>query len=243
MGQRGEVGATGWAASLQFGALNVPLTAAGGGWAASKWRWELSFTVPQGTPERVYALVLGSDSTATDTAMHAVKVLRGVRQRLLLRADQRHAPARARLLRGHQHPINAADTSGMADFDAVIEDLNVIHPEFIIHTGDLVNEGELEEYLGMYEMGRAQAMLNRLRGSGLGLDRQPRHRWLEADAAARRLLAQELVALLRLEVAREPARGRSVPLAGLHLRLRAAALIGLEAYINNGSYDHYRQDL
>ena len=45
--------------------------------------------------------------------------------------------------------INTADTSGMGDFDAVIEDVNIIHPQFIIHTGDLVNEGELEEYLGM----------------------------------------------------------------------------------------------
>ena len=37
--------------------------------------------------------------------------------------------------------INTSDTTGMADFDAIIDDMNLIHPEFILHTGDLVNEG------------------------------------------------------------------------------------------------------
>jgi hypothetical protein len=48
------------------------------------------------------------------------------------------------------------------DFSAVIADLNLIHPEFVLHTGDFINEGELEEYLGMYEMGRAKDVLSRL---------------------------------------------------------------------------------
>src|SRR5689334_24066423 len=39
-------GAGNWSASLQLGALTVPLTPSGGGWQASKGRWELSFTVP-----------------------------------------------------------------------------------------------------------------------------------------------------------------------------------------------------
>ena len=57
-------GATGWNASLKFGALNVPLTATGGGWQPMKSRWEFTFTVPPNTPEETYALLLASDSTA-----------------------------------------------------------------------------------------------------------------------------------------------------------------------------------
>ena len=69
--------ATGWTASLQLGALTLPLAPAGGGWLASKGRWELAFTVPADVPEEVYALVLTSNTTPTDLAEHAVKVLPG----------------------------------------------------------------------------------------------------------------------------------------------------------------------
>src|SRR5437867_6118489 len=50
--------ASGWSASLQYGARVVPLVPAGGGWQPTKGRWELSFTVPPGTQEEVYALIL-----------------------------------------------------------------------------------------------------------------------------------------------------------------------------------------
>jgi len=153
--------AMGWTVSLQLGALTLPLTPSGGGWQASKSRWERSFTVPASAPEEVYSLVLVSDVTAPDRAEHAVKVLPSFRtDYYFAQISDTQLPTHALSSNG---VIDVADTSGIADFDAVIEDLNVIYPEFIIHTGDLVNEGELEEYLGMYEMGRAQSMPSRLR--------------------------------------------------------------------------------
>src|SRR5262249_52946533 len=66
-------GAGNWAAALHFGALTVPLTAAGGGYQATKGRWELGFTVPGGTPEETYDLELTSNATALDIASHAVR--------------------------------------------------------------------------------------------------------------------------------------------------------------------------
>jgi len=39
------------------------------------------------------------------------------------------------------------DSSEVEDFKAVIADINLINPAFVLHTGDLVNEGELEDYL------------------------------------------------------------------------------------------------
>src|SRR6185295_11537357 len=154
-------GTTGWSASLTYGALTVPLTAAGGGWQASKNRWELQYTVPVGTQEEIYALRLTSNSTVPDVAAHAVKVFPSFPASFYFaQISDTHLPEHAFSSNGQ---INPADTTGMADFQAVIEDLNAIHPMFIVLSGDFVNEGELEEYLGMYEMGRAQGMLNRLR--------------------------------------------------------------------------------
>ncbi|HEY6866122.1 MAG TPA: metallophosphoesterase, partial [Candidatus Eisenbacteria bacterium] len=152
---------TGWTASLQLGALIVPLAPAGGGYDASLGRWVLAFTVPPGTPEELYDLSLASDQTAPDLAAHAVKVLGAYRSDFYFaQISDTHLPEHTFSSGG---TINTADTSGMGDFDAVIADLNLIHPEFILHTGDMVNEGELEEYLGMFEMGRAQQMISRLR--------------------------------------------------------------------------------
>src|SRR5229473_3542932 len=160
---------TGWQAKLVYGTVEPAVAPAGGGYVASRNRWELRFYVPQvvaegsggGFPEEVYDLVLTSDQTAPDTSRHAVQLLNSFQN------DYYFAQISDTHLPSHKFSSDAgfstADTSGFADYDAVVEDLNVIHPEFIIHTGDLVNEGELEDYLSMFEMSRAKEALSRLR--------------------------------------------------------------------------------
>jgi hypothetical protein len=50
----------------------------------------------------------------------------------------------------------------MVDFREVINDINIINPAFVLHTGDLVNEGELEYYLGRRYYTKAQRILKEL---------------------------------------------------------------------------------
>jgi Calcineurin-like phosphoesterase/FlgD Ig-like domain len=233
--------ASGWAASLGYGALNVPLIPAGGGWQPTKNRWELQYTVPPNTPEEVYALFLTSDSTLPDVAAHAVKVYPAFpSDYYFAQISDTHLPTHTLSSGGS---INTADTTGMADFDAVIEDLNGIHPQFIIHTGDLVNEGELEEYLGMYEMGRAQGMLSRLRDpvfvssgnhdiGGWGATAPP-------DGTSRK----DWWRYFGWPYLENPPAGDPYHSQDFTFDFGPLHVIGLEAYINNGSYDHYRQDL
>ncbi len=230
-------GTTGWSGSLALGALTIPLGAPGGGYDAARGRWILTFTIPSGTPEELYDLLLTSSQTLPDAARHAVKVLTDYRASYYFaQISDTHLPEHAFSSGGS---INTADTSGMGDFDAVIADLNLIHPEFILHTGDLVNEGELEEYLGMFEMGRAQQMITRLRdpmflASGnhdiggwiptappSGTSRKDWWRyfgwpWLANPPAAEPWHSQDY----------------SFDYGLLHC-------IGLEAYQNDGSYDNY----
>jgi len=154
-------GAGGWSASLTLGALTIPLGPPSGGYDAALGRWVLAFRIPPGSPEELYDLNLTSTATLPDLAQHAVKVLPAYRTDFYFaQISDTHLPEHTFSSGGS---INPADTTGMADFSAVIADLNLIRPEFILHTGDFVNEGELEEYLGMYEMGRAQQMIARLR--------------------------------------------------------------------------------
>jgi hypothetical protein len=106
-----------------------------------------------------------------------------------------------------------------------------------------VNEGELEEYLGDVRDGpRAGHALaacaipcssSRATTTGrLGATAPP-------DGTARKNWWRHFGwPFLRHR------RRATLPLAGLHVRLRPARTsIGLEAYINNGSYDHYLQDI
>jgi len=154
-------GAAGWNASLRLGSLTYPLVSTNAVWDASLGWWVLSFQVPFIIHEELYDLTLGCSTCAPDTSRHSVKVVPAFKSDFCFaQISDTHVPSH---LTSSDNGFSTSDTTGMADFDAVIEDLNLIHPEFILHTGDLVNEGELEEYLSMYEMGRAQAMIFRLR--------------------------------------------------------------------------------
>jgi hypothetical protein len=158
---RAPAGATGWSASLMLGSIVKPLTYAGGSYESTTGTWSLSFTLPDHVPEEVFDLALASSATSPDTARHAVKVLPEFKSAFYFaQVTDTHLPSH---VYSSDAGFSVSDTSGMADFDAVIDDLNFIHPEFVLHTGDVVNEGELESYLSMYEMGRAQAMISRLR--------------------------------------------------------------------------------
>ncbi|MBN2781047.1 MAG: metallophosphoesterase [Candidatus Marinimicrobia bacterium] len=53
------------------------------------------------------------------------------------------------------------DSTELEDFRAVIDDINIIHPEFVLHTGDLINDGELEA-LGIPAISRAKKILHEL---------------------------------------------------------------------------------
>jgi len=231
-------GVGGWNAALHFGALTVPLTPAGGGWQASKGRWELGFTVPAGTPEEIYDLELTSNGTLPDLASHAVKVIPAYRSDYYFaQISDTHLPEHTFSSGG---VINSSDTTGMGDFDTVIDDLNLIHPEFILHTGDLVNEGELEEYLGMYEMGRAQQMLSRLDSPVFVITgNHDIGGWKPTappDGTSRKNWWRQFGwSFLGNPPAGDPYHSQdySFDYGLLHA-------IGLESYINNGSYDSYQ---
>ncbi len=227
-----------WTASLRFGALVVPLASAGGGWQAAKGRWETSWQVPAAMPEEVYDLILTSDATAPDTSRHAVKVLPAYRtDYYFAQISDTHLPTHAFSSNGL---INIADTTGMADFDTVIDDLNMLHPEFIIHTGDLVNEGELEEYLGMFEMGRAKEMLSRLRDpvfvSSGNHDQGGWQSTLPPDGTSKRNWWRHY----GWPYLDSPPAGDPVHSQDFSFDYGPLHVIGLETYINNGSYDHFR---
>ncbi|MBI5838430.1 MAG: metallophosphoesterase [Candidatus Eisenbacteria bacterium] len=155
--------AAAWRAGLRYGTLAVPLVplaAAPPGTPSPGFR-HVRFRVPPGTPEELYDLVVVSDSTGPDTSRHSVKVLREFRREYYFaQVSDTHFPTR----RLSVSPLwGPCDTSGLPDINAVIEDLNLIHPEFVLHTGDLVNEGYLQETYRAYTFARVKQHLLRFR--------------------------------------------------------------------------------
>ena len=228
--------ATGFSASLKFGSLTTPLAAAGGGWQATLGRWVLDFAVPAGVPEEIYDLSVSCDVCGSDVSRHSVKVIPAFKSSFIFaQISDTHLPSHSF---SSDAGFSTADTTGMADFDAVIDDLNLIHPEFVLHTGDIVNEGELEEYLGMYEMGRALGMLSRLRDPVfLVSGNHDQGGWDPTPPP---------VGTARLNWWRNFGwRFLAHPPAGEHhsqdfsFDYGLLHVIGLEAYINNGLYDDY----
>lgn len=148
--------ATGWAASLQRGTLLYLLPPAGATYDTVYQRWHLRFTLPAAAAGVLYDLVLSRSGAPSDTARRAVRLLEARKSAwYFLQVSDTHLVTHLY----YDQPGADTDTSEMADFQAVIDDANLINPEFVIHTGDLINEGELEEFLGKYYWSRSQQRL------------------------------------------------------------------------------------
>lgn len=148
--------ATGWGASLRRGSISYALAPAQTQYDALYQRWHLRFALPSGAPDILYDLIVTRTSASPDTARDAVRLLNARKTAwYFLHVSDTH-------LVTHLYYYESGadtDTSEMQDFQAVIDDANIINPEFVLHTGDLINEGELEEYLSKYYWSRAQSKL------------------------------------------------------------------------------------
>jgi len=147
---------TGWAAALVRGPITIPLTVVSSAYDPSTLWWALRAPVPAVTLYELYDLVVTADGGIVDTTENAVSVLSEFKDDYyFLHITDTHLVTH---LYYYQEGADT-DTSEMADLYAVIDDINVINPEFVLLTGDFVNEGELEEFLGKRYFTRGQRIL------------------------------------------------------------------------------------
>ncbi len=147
---------TGWTASIRRGSVSIPLTIVAESYDPSTLWWTLSAVVPPVPVYDLFDLIVGGTGIETDTTRHAVKVISGFRDDYyFLQISDTHLPT-------HKYYYEsgwANDTTEIEDLRAVIDDIRYINPEFVLITGDYINEGELEEYLGARYFTRAQKLL------------------------------------------------------------------------------------
>lgn len=147
---------TGWTASLSYGASIIPLGIGSATYDPSTEWWTLESTVPIPALYELYDLRVTAAGGLDDISHDAVRILDGFREDFyFVHITDAHLPE-------HQFSDSGAapeDSTEMVDLREVIADLNVINPEFVLITGDYINEGELEDYMEWRAYTRAQRML------------------------------------------------------------------------------------
>jgi hypothetical protein len=150
---------TGWTATLERNGLAYPLTIADAAYVDGHERWFLSAAVPWQTPSELYDLVVEAAGGIHDRARHAVAVRDTIEDDFyFVHITDTHLPTH----RFHYQQGADSDTTEMDDLRAVIEDINLINPAFVLLTGDVVNEGELEDYLGWRVYTKTKRILGEL---------------------------------------------------------------------------------
>jgi hypothetical protein len=146
----------GWTVELRRNGFSVPLAVEQSSYDAGRERWFLSAPVPADVPAEIYDLVVAADGGIEDEARHAVSVRSGIEDSFyFIHITDTHLPTHDY----HYEQGAESDTTEMDDLRAVIQDVNIINPAFVLLTGDVVNEGELEDYLDWRSFTKAKRIM------------------------------------------------------------------------------------
>ena len=147
---------TGFAAALLHGSKRISLQVIAQTYNPLFGTWVLQCPIPEVAVYELYDLEVTANGGIHDITQHAVKLLPTRKTNYyFVHLTDLHLPNRL------NYPNSGYDTDSteVVNFRAVIDDINLINPEFVLITGDLINEGELEDLAGQYWYGWTQRLL------------------------------------------------------------------------------------
>jgi hypothetical protein len=151
--------ASDWQGGLILDDLNFDITIESSVFESDLNLWFIQASMPDSIPIELYDFWITATGLA-DTVAHAVKIIDNYKPDFyFIQITDTHLPSHIY----YDEPGGMEDTSSMADVWSLIKDFEIINPEFVLHTGDLVNEGELEDYLGFRTFSRAKNLLGHLK--------------------------------------------------------------------------------
>ncbi|MBW6513976.1 MAG: metallophosphoesterase [Candidatus Syntrophosphaera sp.] len=148
-----------WQAQLRHGSKTIDLNISSSQFLTNPERWELQATVPSVPVFELYDLRVNASGGIEDVTANAVRVIPTRKSSFyFVHITDLHLPTRI------YYPDYSYDTDSTSvnDFRSVIQDINLINPEFVLLTGDLLNEGELENFAGQHWYGWTQRLLEEL---------------------------------------------------------------------------------
>jgi len=133
-----------WSASLVNNEQEIELTPIGEDFDDDVNLWILKAILPVEIVSELYDLKVEIPGEDTDISNNSVQIIPHFKDDFyFIHITDTHLPSHL-----FCYDINyEQDTSEVEDIRAVIADINLINPAFVLHTGDLINEGELEDYL------------------------------------------------------------------------------------------------
>jgi predicted phosphodiesterase len=150
---------TGFNAWLRHNNKRVSLALQSSTWLTNPNRWELQVTIPQVAVFELYDLEVNAAGGIHDITRNAVQVLPSRKNNYyFVQITDLHLPNRLY----YPNPGYDTDSTSVVDFRAVMDDINLIRPEFVLLTGDLINEGELENFSNQFWYGWTQRVLSEL---------------------------------------------------------------------------------
>lgn len=145
-----------WNAALLHGAKRINLQVFSPLYDPNFGTWNLQAIIPDLPVYELYDLELTASGNIYDVTKNAVQVLPTRKNSYyFMHITDLHLPNRI----FYPNAGYDVDSLEVNDFRAVIEDINLIRPEFVLITGDLINEGELEGIAGQYWFGWTQRLL------------------------------------------------------------------------------------
>ncbi len=151
---------SGWQANLLHGNKTIALAVNSSQFVTSPDRWLLTVTIPNVPVYELYNLQVLANGGISDITRNAVQVLPTRKTNYYFaHITDLHMPTRI----FYPDAGYDVDSTSVVDFRAVMEDLNLIRPEFVLITGDIINEGEMENFNGLYWFGWVQKVFSELK--------------------------------------------------------------------------------
>jgi predicted phosphodiesterase len=134
---------TDWNAELIYEGKTIPLSITQSSYSSDLQRWTLTTTIPNVDLYELYDLRVTASGGIMDDVTNAVRVIDSYKDSYyFVHLTDTHLPTHL----FYEDTGSSTDESELTDLYEVIKDINLIRPEFVILTGDLINEGELEDF-------------------------------------------------------------------------------------------------
>lgn len=148
----------GWTANLEYEDHSISLEPIAYEWDAGLERWFLQFKIPEIEIYELYDLHITA-SGIDDITNNSVRVINKFKDDYsFIHITDTHLATHL----FYRDEGSDRDTSEITDLREVITDINLINPEFVLLTGDLINEGELEDFENRRNFTKAINLLNEL---------------------------------------------------------------------------------